>query len=188
MPLGHISNTVCPRADEESPPPEDAHSDSSDNAPPDEVAPDPPTLDWFWGQYNICLSKSLSPAEKARQVAFKKEMAEEEARYQWPMKPVMPPGKRRRWSFGGRRVVVRRRCTKTGTSRGRSKALGASLLHEGGPISSSMPPTRSSGRRPTKWQDCSPRRGRLVRQALRGGGGGVLPSRWEDAVHQGAAG
>ena len=77
---------VCPRADEESPPPEDAQSKSSDEedpyASPDEVAPDPPTLDWFWGQYNLCLWKSLPPAEKARQVAFKKEMAEEEARYQ----------------------------------------------------------------------------------------------------------
>src|SRR3989337_2388838 len=76
---------VCPRADEESPPPEDAHSISSDEDPyalPNEVAPDPPTLDWFWGQYNFCLWKSLPPAEKARQVAFKKEMAEEEARYQ----------------------------------------------------------------------------------------------------------
>jgi len=77
---------VCPRADEESPPPEDAQSKSSDEedpyAPPDEVAPDPPTLEWFWGQYNLCLWKSLPPAEKARQVAFKKEMAEEEARYQ----------------------------------------------------------------------------------------------------------
>ena len=50
--------------------------------PPDEVAPDPPTLDWFWGQYNLCPWKSLPPAKKARQVAFKKEMAEEEARYQ----------------------------------------------------------------------------------------------------------
>ena len=76
---------VCPRADEESPPPEDTHSNSSDEDPyatPDEVAPDPPTLDWFWGQYNLCLWKSLPPAEKARQVAFKKDMAEEEARYQ----------------------------------------------------------------------------------------------------------
>ena len=64
-------------------PPEDAHSISSDEdpyAPPDEVAPDPPTLDWFCGQYNLCLWKSLPVAEKARQVAFKKEMAEEEAR------------------------------------------------------------------------------------------------------------
>ena len=76
---------VCPRADEESPPLEDAHSITSDEdpyAPPDEVAPDPPTLDWFWGQYNLCLWKSLPPAEKARQVVFKKEMAKEEARYQ----------------------------------------------------------------------------------------------------------
>ena len=54
-PLSQISDMappVCPRADEESPPPEDAHSISSDEdpyAPPDEVAPDPPTLDWFWG-------------------------------------------------------------------------------------------------------------------------------------------
>ena len=65
--------------------PEDAHSISSDEdpyVPPDEVAPDPPTLDWFWGQYNLCLWKSLPPAEKARRVAFKKEMAAEEARYQ----------------------------------------------------------------------------------------------------------
>ena len=79
-----MARPVCPRADEESPPPEDAHSISSDEdpyAPPDEVVPDPPTLDWFWGQYNLCLWKSLPPAEKARQVAFK-EMAEEEARYQ----------------------------------------------------------------------------------------------------------
>ena len=76
---------ICPRADEESSPPEDAHSISSDEdpyAPPDEVAPGPPTSDWFWGQYNLCLWKSLSPAEKVRKVAFKKEMAEEEARYQ----------------------------------------------------------------------------------------------------------
>ena len=76
---------VCPRADEESSSPKDAHSISSDEdpyAPPDEVAPDPPTLDWFWGQYNLCLWNSLPPVEKVRQVAFKKEMAEEEARYQ----------------------------------------------------------------------------------------------------------
>ena len=75
----------CPRADEESPPPEDAHSISSDEDPyalPDEVALDPPTLDWFWGQYNLCLWKSLPPDEKARQVAFNKAMVEEEARYQ----------------------------------------------------------------------------------------------------------
>ena len=76
---------VCPRANEESTSPEDAHSISSDEdpyAPPDEVAPDPPTLDWFWGQYNLCLRKLLPPDEKARQVAFKKEMVEEESRYQ----------------------------------------------------------------------------------------------------------
>ena len=76
---------VCPRVDEESPPPKDAHSISSDEdpyAPLDKVAPDPPTLDWFWGQYDLCLWKSLPPAEKARKVAFKKEMAEEHARYQ----------------------------------------------------------------------------------------------------------
>ena len=75
---------VYPRADEESPPGEDAHSNSSDEdpyMPLDKVVPDPPTLDWFWGQYNLCLWKSLPPAEKAMQVAFKKEMAEEEARY-----------------------------------------------------------------------------------------------------------
>ena len=49
--------------------PEDAHSNSSDKdpyAPPEEVVLDPPTLDWFWGQYNLCLWKSLPPAEKAR--------------------------------------------------------------------------------------------------------------------------
>ena len=38
-------------------------------------------MDWFWGQYNLCLWKSLLSAEKARQVVFKKEMAEEEVRY-----------------------------------------------------------------------------------------------------------
>ena len=32
-------------------------------------------MDWFWGQYNLCLWKSLPLAEKARKV-------EEEARYQ----------------------------------------------------------------------------------------------------------
>ena len=76
---------VYPGADEESPPPEDAHSKSSDEdtyVPPDEVAPDPPNFDWFWSQYDLCPWKSLPLAEKARQVAFKKEMAEEEARYQ----------------------------------------------------------------------------------------------------------
>ena len=69
------------------------------------------------------------------------------------MKPVTSPGKRRRRSFGGGHIVVRRRCTKMGTSRGRSKAPGATLLRGGGPISSSVPPTRNSGGRPTKWQD-----------------------------------
>ena len=64
--ISAMAPPVCPRADEESPPTEDAHSISSDEdpyAPPDEVAPDPPTLDWFWGQYNLCLWKSLPPAE-----------------------------------------------------------------------------------------------------------------------------
>ena len=76
---------VCPRAAEVSPPPEAAHSDSSGEVPyalPDEVAPEPPNFYWFWGEYNRCLWKSLPSAEKARQVAFKKEMAEEELRYQ----------------------------------------------------------------------------------------------------------
>ena len=76
---------VFPRTDEESPPPEDAHLISSDEDPyarPDEDASDPPTLDWFWGQFNLCLWKSLPPAKKARQVAFKKEMVDGEARYQ----------------------------------------------------------------------------------------------------------
>ena len=65
------------------------------------------------------------------------------------MKPVMPPGKR------GGHIIVRRRCKNTGTSPGRSKALGASSVHGGGPISSSVPPTRSYGGRPTNWQDRS---------------------------------
>ena len=34
----------------------------------------------------------------------------------------------------------------------------------------------------------SPARGRSVRQALRGGGVGLLPKHWDDAAHQGAAG
>ena len=33
-----------------------------------------------------------------------------------------------------------------------------------------------------------PARGRSARQAVRGGGGGVLPPLWEDAAHQGDAG
>ena len=76
---------VCPRTDEESLCPEDAHSKSSAEDPYaalNEVAPNPPTLDLFWGQYDLCPWKLLPPAEKARQVAFKKEMAEEDARYQ----------------------------------------------------------------------------------------------------------
>ena len=79
-----MAPSVCPRADKESPPREEAHSKSSNEdtyAPSDKVALDPPTLDWFWCQYDLCLWKSLSSAEKARQVAFKKEMAEEDARY-----------------------------------------------------------------------------------------------------------
>jgi hypothetical protein len=76
---------ICTRA-EEVPPREDVQAQSSDEedpyVPPDEVAPEPPTLEWFWGQYNLCLWKALPPAEKARQVAFKKELAEERARDQ----------------------------------------------------------------------------------------------------------
>ena len=33
-----------------------------------------------------------------------------------------------------------------------------------------------------------PTRGRSIHQALQGGGGGVLPPHWKDAVHHGAAG
>ena len=109
---------VCPRADEESLPPEDAHSISSDEDPyalPDEVAPDPPTLDWFWGQYNLRLWKSLLPAKKARQVAFKKEMAEEEARYQAACEARDAAWKKEAAELWGRRVIMRRRCTKTST-------------------------------------------------------------------------
>ena len=39
-------------------------------------------MEWFWGQYNLCLCKALPLAEKASQVALKKELAEERARYQ----------------------------------------------------------------------------------------------------------
>ena len=109
-----MASLVCPRADEESPPPEDGHSISSDEepyAPPDEVASDPATLDWFWGQYNLCLWRSLPPAEKARQVAFKKEMAEEDARYQAACEVHDAAIKRRRQRFGGGSVVMRRRCS-----------------------------------------------------------------------------
>ena len=95
----------------------------------------------------------MPPAEKARQVAFKKEMADEEARYQAACEARDAAWKRRRRSFGGGRIIMRRRCTKTDTSRRRSKALGASSLRGGGPISSSVPPMRSSGERPTKWQN-----------------------------------
>ncbi|KAE8786249.1 Actin-related protein 2 [Hordeum vulgare] len=76
---------VCPHTDEEVPPPEDVQSKSSDEedpcGPPDDVAPDAPTLEWFWGEYEFCVWKSWPLGEKARQVAFKKEMAEEKVRY-----------------------------------------------------------------------------------------------------------
>uniref|UniRef100_R7WD68 Uncharacterized protein n=1 Tax=Aegilops tauschii TaxID=37682 RepID=R7WD68_AEGTA len=86
---------VCPRDEEEAQPREDVKAQSSDEedpyAPPDEVAPEPPTLDWFWGQYNLTLWKSPSPAEKVRQVALKKKMTEEEARG-LNQKPNTPSG------------------------------------------------------------------------------------------------
>ncbi|KAE8767524.1 Actin-related protein 2 [Hordeum vulgare] len=76
---------IFPCIDKEVPPPEDIQSKSSDEedpyGPPNEVAPDPPTLEWFWVQNDICLWKSLPLVEKARQVAFKKKMSEEKARY-----------------------------------------------------------------------------------------------------------
>ena len=72
------------------------------------------------GQYNLCLWKSLSLAEKARQVTFKKEMAEEEARYQAAYEARDAAWKKEAAELWGERVVVPRRCTKTGTSRGRS--------------------------------------------------------------------
>ena len=78
-----MARPVCAQAKEEVPPREDMAkcSDEEDPfAPPDEVAPEPPTEDWFWGQYNLALWKALSPAERARQVAFKKERAQECAR------------------------------------------------------------------------------------------------------------
>jgi hypothetical protein len=46
------------------------------------VVLDPPTEEWFWSQYNLAKWKALEPAEKARQVAFKKKLAEESARSQ----------------------------------------------------------------------------------------------------------
>jgi hypothetical protein len=80
-----MAPTIGPPVKEEAPPRKDILAQSSDQedpkAPPDEVAPEPPTLEWFWGRYNLCLWKSLPPDEKARQVAFK-ELAEERARYQ----------------------------------------------------------------------------------------------------------
>ena len=114
---------VCPRADEESPPPEDAHLNSSDEdpyVPPDEVAPDPPTLDWFWGMYNLCLWRSLPPTEKARQVSFKKEMVQEEAQYQAACEARDAAWKKEAAELWGRARRRASRCTKTGTSRGRS--------------------------------------------------------------------
>ena len=80
-----MAPAVCPRADKESLPPEDAHSNSSDKdpyAPLDEVAPEPPNFGLVLGQYNLFMWKSLPLGEKTRQVVFKKERAEEEAKYQ----------------------------------------------------------------------------------------------------------
>ena len=76
----------------------------------------PPTLDWFWGQYKFFMWKSLPPAEKARQVAFKKEMAEEEARYQTACEARDAAWKKEAAELWGGRVVVPRMCTKTSTS------------------------------------------------------------------------
>ncbi|KAE8771868.1 actin-related protein 2 [Hordeum vulgare] len=77
---------ICPCADEEAPPTEHVQSKISDDkdpyGPSGEVALDPPTLESFWGQCDICVWKSLLATMKARQVAFNKEMAKEKARYQ----------------------------------------------------------------------------------------------------------
>ncbi|KAE8812872.1 Actin-related protein 2 [Hordeum vulgare] len=75
---------ICPRTNEEALPPEDFQSESNDKedpyGPPDEVASDPPTFEWFWSQYDLYPWKSLPSVEKARQVAFKKEKADEKVR------------------------------------------------------------------------------------------------------------
>ncbi|KAE8777934.1 Actin-related protein 2 [Hordeum vulgare] len=69
-------------------PPEDVQYKSNNEEDPyespEEVAPDPPTLEWFWGQCDLYPLKPLPPTEKARQMAFKKEMVKEKARYQAP--------------------------------------------------------------------------------------------------------
>jgi hypothetical protein len=80
-----MAPTICPPV-KEAPPREDIQAQSSDEedpyTPPDEVVPELPTLEWFWGQYNLCLWKPLPPADKASQVVFKKELAEERVRDQ----------------------------------------------------------------------------------------------------------
>ncbi|KAE8776084.1 Threonine dehydratase [Hordeum vulgare] len=72
--------TVYAQAEEEAPPHEDRAQCSDEEYPfahPDEVALDPPTEDWFWGQYNLAFWNTLPRAETTRQVALKKEWAEE---------------------------------------------------------------------------------------------------------------
>ncbi|KAE8778939.1 Actin-related protein 2 [Hordeum vulgare] len=70
---------ICPCA-------EDVHSKSSNEEDSyrqsDEVASDPPTLELFWGRYDLWLWKSLPPAEKDKQVAFKKDMVENKVKYE----------------------------------------------------------------------------------------------------------
>ncbi|KRX90455.1 hypothetical protein T12_12797, partial [Trichinella patagoniensis] len=54
---------------------------------------EPPTLDWFWGQYNLYLWESLPPAEKARQVRSRRRWRRRKPGTRRPVKPVMPHGK-----------------------------------------------------------------------------------------------
>ena len=66
------NDDLAPSSDEEDP-----------YAPPDLVAPDPPTEEWFWSQFDLALWKMLPLAEKARRVAAmkadEKKREEEEA-------------------------------------------------------------------------------------------------------------
>ncbi|KAE8795808.1 Actin-related protein 2 [Hordeum vulgare] len=111
-----MAQSACAQAEEEAPPHKDTtqHNDEEDSfAPPNEVAPDPPTGDWFWGQYNLALWKAMPPTERARKVEFKKDWAEQNVKNLAAWNACRDALKRRSSSFGGKRVDKRTRCTKT---------------------------------------------------------------------------
>ncbi|KAE8811858.1 Glutamine synthetase [Hordeum vulgare] len=97
----------------------------------------------------------LPPAEKGRQVAFKKEMAEEKARYHAAYEALEAVWKKEEVELWGRARHRAEEVYTYGYFMRKVKAASASSLRGGRPMSSSVPPIRSSYGHPTKWQDLS---------------------------------